>query len=235
MLFLKEKILMIKMNLIKIINDGTTINTSGTTGPSKPIWQSAEKIYFANRAAVECQKLNKFSKVYTVCTLDHAGGLFAQTLPAIAVEAEVCIEQFNAFRWVKKIMEYTHSHLTPNMARAVMATKTFSKLDLTGITIMCGSDRVHSSIIKAFIEQGATFIANWGMSEVGPVAINKTFNKGDIVDHTESIMGDSVYCDTKIVNGELYVYGDICVYDDWFPTGDIVSIVDNTYYYLGRG
>ena len=63
------------------------------------------------------------------------------------------------------------------MARAVMATKTFIKLDLTGITIMCGSDRVHSSIIKAFIEQGATFIANWGMSEVGPVAINKTFNK----------------------------------------------------------
>jgi len=222
------------MNLIKIINDGTTINTSGTTGPSKPIWQSAEKIYFANRAAVECQKLNKFSKVYTVCTLDHAGGLFAQTLPAIAVEAEVCIEQFNAFRWVKKIMEYTHSHLTPNMARAVMATKTFSKLDLTGITIMCGSDRVHSSIIKAFIEQGATFIANWGMSEVGPVAINKTFNKGDIVDHTESIMGDKTYCETKIVDVELYVKGYICVYDDWFATGDLVEYKDDIYWYLGR-
>jgi acyl-CoA synthetase (AMP-forming)/AMP-acid ligase II len=222
------------MNLLKIINEGCTIYTSGTTGPSKPIKQSAEKLYFANKAAVECQKLNKFSKVYTVCTLEHAGGLLAQTLPAIAVDADVHVESFNAFRWVKNITNYTHSHLTPNMARAVIATKTFKTLDLNGITIMCGSDRVHSSTIKAFIEQGATFIANWGMSEVGPVAINKTFNKGDIVNHTESIMGDTTYCETKVVDGELYVKGDICVYDDWFATGDLVEYKDNIYWYIGR-
>ena len=121
------------------------------------------------------------------------------------------------------------------MARAVIKTRGFNTLNLSGITIMCGSDRVHSRIIQSFIDRGATFIANWGMTEVGPVAINSMFTPGMVVNNTESIMGDSVYCDTKIVNGELYVYGDICVYDDWFPTGDIVSIVDNTYYYLGRG
>ena len=42
------------------------------------------------------------------------------------------------------------------------------------------------------------------------------------------------YCDTKIVDGELYVKGDICVYDDWFATGDIVRKEDNDFYYIGR-
>lgn len=222
------------MELKSILKNGTSVSSSGTTGPAKQIYQSPEKIKHCNLIARDVQKITKDSKIYTVCKLDHAGGLLAQTLPAIEIDAEVHIEPFNPFRWVSNIKHFTHSHLTPNMARAVMATKTFIKLDLTGITIMCGSDRVHSSIIKAFIEQGATFIANWGMSEVGPVAINKTFNKGDVVNHTESIMGDTTYCETKIVDGELYVKGNICVYDDWFATGDIVKFDKGSYWYYGR-
>ena len=224
------------MNLIKIINDGCTINTSGTTGTPKAIYQSPEKIRYANQVAAECQGITSESKVLTVCTLDHAGGLFAQTLPAISVDAYVDIEQFNPYAWVLKVQnEYTHSHLTPNMARAIMATKTWKNgFDLNGITIMCGSDRVHSSIIKAFIDKGATFIANWGMSEVGPVAINKIFKPGDEVVHHESIMGNTTYCETKIVNNELYVRGNICVYDDWFATGDLVEYKDATYWFIGR-
>ena len=222
------------MNLTKIISNGTTINTSGTTGPSKPIWQSPEKLAYANKAAVECQGLTSNSKVLTVCSLDHAGGLLAQTLPAISVGAPVTITPFNAFKWIGAIKNYTHSHLTPNMARAAMSTKTFKTIDLTGIVIMCGSDRVHSNVIQAYIDRGATFIANWGMSEVGPVAINKTFKPGDTINHTESIMGDTTYCETKIVDGELHVYGDISVYDDWFATGDMVEYKDGSFWYLGR-
>jgi acyl-CoA synthetase (AMP-forming)/AMP-acid ligase II len=222
------------MNLTKIISNGTTIRTSGTTGPSKPIWQSPEKLEHANKAAIKCQGITATSKVLTVCSLDHAGGLLAQTLPAISVGAPVTITPFNAFKWISEITKFTHSHLTPNMARAVMGTKTFKTIDMTGIVIMCGSDRVQSDIIQAFINKGATFIVNWGMSEVGPVAINKTYKPGDEVLHTDIIMGDTTYCETKIIDNELYVYGEISVYDDWFATGDLVEYKDGSFWYLGR-
>jgi acyl-CoA synthetase (AMP-forming)/AMP-acid ligase II len=220
--------------LKKIIREGIVLRSSGTTGVPKHIFQPSEKIQAANAVARQVQKITSDSRVYTVCTLTHAGGLLTQTLPAIEVDAAVDFEVFNAFSWVRKIPNYTHSHLTPDMARAVMKTKGFSDIDLRGITIMCGSDRVHSSIIQSFIDRGATFIVNWGMTEVGPVAINKTFYPGDTVKTTETIMGDSVHCDTKIINNELFVRGDICVYDDWFATGDLVSQVDEMYYYMGR-
>jgi len=220
--------------LKKIINTGTTLPTSGTTGAAKRIYQPPHKIQAANHVARQVQDITVNSRILTVCTLTHAGGLFAQTLPAVEVGAHVDIQKFNPYSWVRQIIDYTHSHLTPDMARAVIKTKTFGSLNLTGITIMCGSDRVHSSIIQSFIDRGATFIANWGMTEVGPVAINSTFNPGDAVTTTESIMGNQMYCDTKIVDGELYVKGDICVYDDWYHTGDLVTYNNGVYYYLGR-
>ena len=178
------------MNLTQILTDGHIIDTSGTTGPAKQIWQSPDKIRYANEIA--------------------------------------CITQGITSR-------YTHSHLTPSMAHAIMGTKTFkSGLSLEGITIMCGSDRVPATTIQAFINIGARFIANWGMSEVGPVAINQTFNPGDKVNFTKSIMGDTTWCDTQIVDGELFVMGDICVYNDWFATGDLVEYEDGRFWYNGR-
>ena len=222
------------INLNDILTRGTVLSTSGTTGKPKRIKQSVHKLRAANSVARQVQHITKDSKILTVCTLKHAGGLLAQTLPAYEVGAEIEIQPFNAWAWCRQITNYTHSHLTPDMARAVMKTHGFEKLDLQGITIMCGSDRVSSQLIQAYIDRGATFIANWGMTEVGPVAINKKYYPGETVQNPESIMGNMFWCDYKTVDNELYVYGDICVYNDWFPTGDIVKIVDNTMYYIGR-
>ena len=47
-------------------------------------------------------------------------------------------------------------------------------------------------------------------------------------------MGDIAHCETKIVRHELYVKGDICVYDDWFATGDIVKLEQGNYWSYGR-
>ena len=222
------------MKLENIIKEGCVLQSSGTTGEPKSIFQPPNKLKLANEVAREVQKIDSKSKILTVCTLKHAGGLLAQTLPGYEVDAEIEIEQFNPFLWVRKIKYFTHSHLTPDMARAIMKTKSFKDLNLEGKIIACGSDRVHSSIIQSFIDKGSTFIVNWGMTEVGPVAINKTFVPDMEVETTETIMGNMAYCDTKIVDGELYVKGDICVYDDWFATGDIVRKEDNDFYYIGR-
>ena len=226
------------MELKNILKNGTSISSSGTTGPAKQIYQSPDKIKHANQAARDAQKITSTSKIYTVCKLDHAGGLLAQTLPAIEIDAEVHIEQFNPFKWIRSIKEFTHSHLTPGMALAVTKTKGWNNLDLSNKIIACGSDRVPAECINRFVAKGATFIANWGMSEIGPIAINKTYTQQDAEAYDlpgYTIMGDTAFCDIKISEwNELIVRGEICVYDDWFATGDLVKFENGCYWYYGR-
>ena len=224
----------LKETLKKILTEGCNLQTSGTTGPPKDIWQSVKKLKASNSVARECQLIDTSSRILTVCTLNHAGGLLAQTLPAYEIGAHIEVQPFNAFAWVRQISNYTHSHLTPDMSRAIMKTKSFDKLNLDGITIMCGSDRVSSNIIQNYIDRGCTFIVNWGMTEIGPCAINKIFKPGMHINFSETVIGDTTWCETAIEERQLWVKGDICVYDDWFATGDIVEKKNDMFYFLGR-
>jgi acyl-CoA synthetase (AMP-forming)/AMP-acid ligase II len=225
------------MELKNILKNGIEIKTSGTTGNPKVIFQTPSKLKAANRVARDVQQIASTSKIYTVCNMNHAGGLLAQTLPAVEINAEVTIESFNAFRWVQKINDFTHTHLTPGMALAVSKTKGWNDLNLENIIVACGSDRVPAECINKFVEKGATFITNWGMSEVGPIAINKTFTPKDEQAYDMplyTLIGDTAFVETKIIRNELYVKGDICIYDDWFATGDLVKYENGCYWYYGR-
>ena len=196
------------MNLRKIINEGCVIKTSGTTGTPKDIIQTPEKLKAADEIAIASQQLTSKSKVYTICKTTHAGGLLAQTLPAFRIGAEVSIESFNAFSFCREIKKYTHTHITPGHAQLIMRTKGFKDLDLTGIWVTCGSDPVEWNIIEAFVNRGATFMANWGMSEIGPCAINRVFrNIEDIetVKDEQTILGTLEWCETKIIDSELHL------------------------------
>ena len=225
------------MNLTKILSDGCTIATSGTTGIPKEIIQSPTKLKAADEIAIKCQEITPDSKIYTICKLDHAGGLLAQTLPAVRIGAEVTVEPFNAFRFCREIKKYSHTHITPGHARLIMRTKGFKDLDMSGVWVTCGSDPIDWNIIESFVERGATFMANWGMTEVGPCAINHVFRTIEDVQEVKdenTILGTNEYCETKIIDNELYVRGDICVYDDWFATGDLVELKGDVLYYLNR-
>ena len=225
------------MNLRKIINEGCVIKTSGTTGTPKDIIQTPEKLKAADEVAIASQRLTSKSKVYTICKTTHAGGLLAQTLPAFRIGAEVSIETFNAFSFCREIKKYTHTHITPGHAQLIMRTKGFKDLDLTGIWVTCGSDPVGWNIIEAFVNRGATFMANWGMSEIGPCAINRVFRTIEDIETVkdeQTIVGTLEWCETKIIDSELHVRGDICVYDGWFATGDLVKRQNGILYYIGR-
>jgi hypothetical protein len=228
--------------LQKIISEGITINSSGTSGSSKPYFQPPKKIKAASEVAIKVQNISKNSKIYTCCKLTHAGGLLAQTIPGAIVGATVDIVPFNAYSFVKEIKNYTHSHITPLHAKAIMLTKNFKNLDLSGITIMCGAEPVTWDIIESFVSRNCKFIVNWGMSEIGPVAINHTFNTLEDVERVKSIcpsnsviLGSDVYCDFKILeDGELVVKGDISIIDGWYHTKDIVTLKDRILFYNGR-
>ena len=68
-------------------------------------------------------------------------------------------------------------------------------------------------IINAFVRKGATFMTNWGMTEIGPCAINTVFDSIDKVEEYRSkivhgidgqisypLLGDRFYCDYRIAN-----------------------------------
>lgn len=225
----------------EILSNGITLHSSGTTNQPTPYFQSPEKIKIANEIACLRQQISKSSKVYTCCKLSHAGGLLAQTVPALEIGAQVDIEDFNAYKFVKKITNYTHTHITPLHAKAIMMTKGFRQLDLTGVWITCGADPIAWDIIESFVDKGAKFLANWGMSEVGPIAINTLFDSMEKVMYYKSlcpdnatILGDVASCDTKLVNGELFVRGKISMYDDWYATKDKVVSKQAVFFYQGR-
>ncbi|MCW9025013.1 MAG: AMP-binding protein [Gammaproteobacteria bacterium] len=231
-----------KENWKILLREGFELKSSGTTGDSKTIFQPPSKLLAANKIALDAQQITKQSRILTVCSMSHAGGLLAQTLPALSINAHVEIKPFNAYRFWDDIQGFTHTHLTPTHCQMLINTKTFTDINLKGLFITCGSDQVSFHIIKNFVQHGATFMCNWGMTEIGPVTINTVFDSIEKVSayqqtaiRSASLMGDQYYCDYKIQNSVLYVKGPTCVYEGWFNTGDRVELNnENTLYYLGR-
>lgn len=226
------------MNFDDILNNGTTISSSGTTGTPKQVYRSPSNLKACIDVAVSAQQLTQRSRVLTVTRMTHAGGLLTQTLPAYSIGADFKIQQFNAFTFLKDFADYTHTFLTPAHMTALMKTKGFKDCNLSGKWILGGSDPVSWEMIEAFVSKGAVVQPNWGMSEVGPMAINKTYTTQDVEAYDlpgYTIMGDTAFCDIQISEwNELMVKGDICVYDDWFATGDIIKFEKGSYWYHGR-
>lgn len=85
-------------------------------------------------------------------------------------------------------------------------------------------------------------MANWGMTEIGPIAINATFKNIDSVMAAKALMPDTTvlgktkWCESKILDGMLHVRGDISVFGaQWYATGDMVKEHDGGYIsFVGR-
>tara|TARA_B110000977_G_scaffold18044_1_gene21809 strand:- start:227 stop:925 length:699 start_codon:yes stop_codon:yes gene_type:complete len=225
-----------------ILNDGIEISSSGTTGPAKMVFRTPSNLRACIDVAIDAQHLTRSSKVLTVTRMTHAGGLLTQTLPAYSIGAEFKVQQFNAFSFLKDFKDYTHTFLAPAQMTALMNTKGFKDCDLTGKRILGGSDSVTWEMIESFVSKGAIVQPNWGMSEIGPIVINIEFDSMDKVQYVKertpdeyTIMGDTYYCDWKIIDHELYVKGPTSIYNDWYATGDIVALdMGKRMYYLGR-
>lgn len=223
-----------------ILKNGVTITSSGTTGKPKEIFRTPENLKASIDVAIDAQKISSKSKILTVTRMTHAGGLLTQTLPAFKLNAEFKIYQFNPYTFLRDFSNYTHTFLTPAHMNALMNTKGFAKCDLSGKWILGGSDPVSWENIEAFVSKGAIVQPNWGMSEIGPITINTVFDSLDKVYEYKQkvkeniILGDTVYCETKIVDGILYVRGPTCYVDNWYKTNDVVKCFSGIYTYQGR-
>ena len=217
----------------KILKDGCTISSSGTTGTPKQIYRSPNNLEACNSVAIKDQDITSKSRIFTCTRMTHAGGLLLQSLPAYTLGCDVHITKFNPFTFLKEFGSYTHTFLPPAMCNALIKTKGFKNANFTGKVIAMGSDVIPWDHIYKFVSKGATVIANWGMSEIGPCAINTKFETLKYVErHTEwapntlPIMGENLNCLYKIdyANDQLYIKSDLCIHNDWFATGDKVEL-----------
>lgn len=227
------------VDLQYILDNGATITSSGTTGPAKTIFRTPENLRAISVKSLEAQQINKDSKILTVQRITHAGGLLAQTIPGFTIGCDITIQPFNAFSFLRDFMHYTHTSLSPGHLTMLMERHNFHDYDLSDKWILAGSDPITWEMIEKFVKQHAIFQCNWGMSEVGPVAINHIFTDLKEVEYYKDLstgtpLGTKTYCDTKIVDDILYVAGDIVYKDGWLNTGDIVEQKNGMFYYHGR-
>lgn len=225
----------------KLLETGATIESSGSTGKPKTIFRDPKNLKACNEVAVAAQQLTAKSSVYTVTKLSHAGGLLAQSLPALAIHANVEVDVFNPYSFFRKFSNHTHTFLPPDFMDSLTVTKSFQDADFGGRWILTGSSPVNLETIKKFVARNAVVQPNWGMSEIGPIVINEVFRTVEDVEIAQKncpkemfFLGSSAYCDLKIVDDQLHVQSPMCVYEGWFPTGDLVSKKDTSYYFVDR-
>jgi acyl-CoA synthetase (AMP-forming)/AMP-acid ligase II len=211
--------------------------SSGSTGKRKQITMS-EKMIMANAEnAMACQRLTYLDRILTVCSLNHTGGISTQSLAGLLCGAHVIVEQFNPFSFFRTLHDYdiTVTHLIPAMIDSLSKVK-FNIPPKSLRLVMAGSDCVYIHHVEFWIQRDVNFIANYGLTEAGPIIINHEYHK----DSDLSIFGQGVplgtneWCQTKIVDGVLWIKGRAVSTDDWFNTGDCVYCIDDWFVYQGR-
>ena len=214
-----------------------TLYSSGSTGQRKPIVMSEQMIMSNAENAMASQRLTHLDRILTVCSLNHTGGISAQTLAGFLCGAHIVVGQFNAFSFFKTLHDYdiTVTHLVPVMIDALTRVK-FSTPPKSLRLVMAGSDCVYKHHVEFWINKNINFISNYGLTEAGPIIINHEFTAdSDLSIFEQGVpLGTNAWCQTRIVDGVLWIKGRAVNGYEWFNTGDCISYIDNWFVYRGR-
>jgi acyl-CoA synthetase (AMP-forming)/AMP-acid ligase II len=211
--------------------------SSGSTGSRKQIFVPEEMILKNADNSVKCQNLSKDDKILTVCSLNHTGGINAQTIAGLTVGAHIIVKEFNPFNFFKilETEKITVTHLIPIMIDSLIKVDNARYLEDLRI-VMAGSDCVYKHHVEFWNNLSVDFIVNYGLTEAGPIIINHKFTKGSSLDVFDQgvPLGTDVWCDYKINDGELLLKGKEVNSEEWFKTGDCVEVYKNWILYKGR-
>lgn len=211
--------------------------SSGSSGaPRKPIKISEEMILKNSAVAINSQQLNSGDNIFTICSLNHTGGINAQTIPALLSGASVIIKKFNGFSFFRDVIKYkiTKTHLIPAMIDVLIKLDNlqpgFLKL------VVAGSDCIKKEHVDFFLKNDIKFMCNYGLTEAGPIILNHIFNERSELEifNYGVPLGDKFWCDYQILNSELVLRGENVHINDWYYTGDCVHQIDNWIFYNGR-
>lgn len=168
--------------------------------------------------------------------MNHTAGINCHTIPGLLSGAYVHIDQFNGFNCLRllKELDITATHVVPMMTEILMKV---GKPDLPKLKfVLTGSDCVSRNQVEYWLDDHRNVMILYGMTEAGPPALSHTIKKGDDLSVFDKgyPVGSISYCDTKIIDNELWLKGPIVNQDGWFNTGDCVKYEDGLYYYTGR-
>lgn len=214
-----------------------TLYSSGSTGMRKKIVLNEEMILKNAANAIACQDISNTDKILTVCSLNHTGGINAQTIAGLTVGAHILVKDFNAFNFFRILDEekITITHLVPIMIDSLIKVNNSKPLKHLRI-VMAGSDCVYKHHVEFWNKLDVDFILNYGLTEAGPIIINHKFSKNinlNIFDEGVPL-GTSIWCEYKIEDGELFLKGKEVNSDGWLKTGDCVTISGLWFLYQGR-
>jgi acyl-CoA synthetase (AMP-forming)/AMP-acid ligase II len=218
-------------------NFSIVLYSSGSTGIRKPVI-IPERMLLANiNNILNFNQITEHDKILTVCSPNHTAGLTCQTLAGLFAGATVVIEPFNPFNLLRLLSKHqaTITHVIPLMTEAVMRLS--AKPDLRNLRLVwMGSDCIPKNHIEYWLDTHRSVMTVYGMTEAGPPAISHIYkHKDDLSMHDIGFaVGTKVFCDSKIVDDELYLKGDVINIDDWLQTGDCFKVIDGWYYYTGR-
>lgn len=211
--------------------------SSGSTGKRKSIKLTEKMIYSNFQNAVNSQDISKDDKILTVCSTNHTGGINAQSLPGLLTGSHVIVKKFNPYGFSKLLKEnnITLTHLIPVMIDSLLNIKSFDTNQNLRL-VVAGSDCVNRQHVNLFLEKNIPFMINYGLTEAGPIIINRKFTDSKELDIFDNgiIMGDTIWCDYKIENNELLLKGDCVSSEDWLSTGDCVDKRKEWFIYNGR-
>lgn len=215
-----------------------TLYSSGSTGHFKKPITLSEGVIMANaRNSIEAHEFTDGDRVLTVSSMNHTGGINAQTIPALIAGAHVVVvDKFEPHKFWDIIVDHdiTVTHLVPRMVDTLIKIDDRRRSSLRLVT--CGSDCVKGEHVDWWLDRGVPFMINYGMTEAGPITINHCFNPGDnlLVFVRGVPLGTQRWCDVQIVDGELHLRGDSVIGDGWLATDDCVEEWGEWLIYRGR-
>jgi acyl-coenzyme A synthetase/AMP-(fatty) acid ligase len=222
-------------------NDGFGImlfSSGSSSGNRKCIFMSDRMIMSNAKNATKCQSLTFADTILTVCSLNHTGGLSAQTIAGLLTGSHIIVEQFNAFNFLRLIAQHnvTVTHLIPVMINALIKVNSDTRMPSLRL-VMAGSDCVNKEHVEYWLSKGVPFIVNYGMTEAGPIIINHKFSPGDdLTIFSQGVpLGTTAWCQVAVSDGILKLKGSpLIVNNVWFDTGDCVEQYNEWFLYKGR-
>ncbi|MEZ5931859.1 MAG: AMP-binding protein [Alphaproteobacteria bacterium] len=151
------------------------VYTSGTTGLAKGAVLTQDALCWNAANSVDMHGLTHEDRVLTTLPLFHVGGLNIQTLPALAVGAEVLLQaRFDPASFLEIIAcrRVTLTVLVPAIMKALIDHPAFATADLSSLRqIATGSSIVPTSLIQPFLDHGIPVTQVYGTTETAPIAV----------------------------------------------------------------
>ncbi len=224
------------------------VYTSGTTGRAKGAVLTQDALAWNAVNSQHMHDMTAADRILTFLPMFHVGGLNIQSLPALALGAEIVLmRRFEPGEALAAIATSrpTLSLVVPAVMMAMIAHPDWASTDMSSLRMLgAGSSIVPVKLIRAFHARGIPVAQVYGATETAPIAIYQ--KRDDALANEGSTGQPALHCEAKLDRGEILIRGPNVAKgywrdpeatresfaDGWFRTGDLGRIDDNGHWWI---